>query len=452
MKRKIPPRFKHQNTSLRFLKTHLIAFDMSDPGTGKTRVHIEDIADRRAKGSGAALVLCPKSLLQAAWGDDIEKYRPELKYVICPADKREKAFAEEADVYITNIDAAVWLLKQKPAFFKRFEIIVIDESTAYKHHTSARSKAVGKIISHFQVRRLLSGLPNPNGICDLWHQVKLLDDGRRLGKSFFHFRSSVCNAIQNGPKAQHIKWVDRDGAELAVTGLLKDITIRHVLEDCIDMPENTLRPIAFKLSARHQAFYDKMERDAIAVVNSQTIKAINGAVLYGKLMQVASGAAYDDLGEAAWIDSGRYELIADLCEQRPHTLVFFQWEHQRDRLIEEFEKRGLTYGVVDGSVGLKQRTEFVQYFQKGFYRVGLLHPKAAGHGLTLTKATTSIWASPTINAEWWKQANHRAYRAGQTLRTETIIIVAQKTIDERVYDACASKNFNIALLLHQLVT
>jgi SNF2 family DNA or RNA helicase len=448
--KKIPPPFKHQKQSKTFLRKTDRAFDMSDPGTGKTRAHAEDFAERREKGGGCGLVFGPKSILQAAWGNDIDQFVPHLKYVIATAENRKDAFDEQADLYITNIDAATWLAQQKPAFFKRFSHLIIDESTAFKHHTSQRSKAMDKIKKYFPVRRNLSGSPNPNGMSDLWHQVKLLDDGKRLGPSFFAYRAAICTPVQTGPMPNHVRWEDREGAEIAVMGLLKDITIRHVLEECLDMPENVMYPMQYRLPSKHLAHYLKMEADAIMMIRDKKVSAVNGAVLYGKLLQIASGAVYDDEGKYVVVDHGRYELIADMVEQRRHSLVFFQWAHQRDELIKEFEKRGITFSVIDGESTTRDREEFVEYFQKGFYRVGLLHPKSAGHGLTLTRATSSIWASPTVNAEWWVQANRRAYRAGQTQRTETIVVVAQNTVDERVFASCMNKDVKMSALLREL--
>src|SRR6185312_12587750 len=112
------------------------------PGTGKTRVAIETVRARVRADGRAILVLGPKSILRSAWRDDILKFAPELITSIAYAENREKAFATPADVYITNHDAVNWLFRQDKKFFKRFSTIVIDESGAYKHHTSKRSKAL----------------------------------------------------------------------------------------------------------------------------------------------------------------------------------------------------------------------------------------------------------------------------------------------------------------------
>ena len=98
------------------------------------------------------------------------------------AENREDAFAVDADVYVTNIDGAKWLATKTKKFFAKFGQLVIDECTSVKHRTSGRSKAVKKIAQYFEWRCALSGTPTSNGICDLWHQVFVIDDGKRLGR------------------------------------------------------------------------------------------------------------------------------------------------------------------------------------------------------------------------------------------------------------------------------
>lgn len=439
--------------------------DASDPGTGKTRVQIEAFNTRRLRGGGAMLVIAPKSLLRTAWQDDFKKFAPDIKAVVAPAERRAEAFGEIADVYITNTDATKWLAKQPPKFFKRFDTIVIDEISMFKHRTSDRSKALNKIKKHFKYRYGLTGTPNSNSITDLWHPIFVLDDGKRLGKSFIQFRNSVCEPEQTGPQPNMLKWKDRAGAELAVGNLLADMVIRHKFEECIDIPEHHMYTVPYYMSPKQTKTYEQMERDAIAQLDSgRIVSAVNAAGVMIKLLQIASGASYSDAGTGntqlqaatadtvgyAPIDSGRYELVADLVEQRAHSVVFFHWTHQRDMLINEFKKRGITYAVIDGSVGDKARKLAVDHFQAGFYRVLLAQPQSAAHGLTLTKGTSTIWASPTSNLEHFVQGNKRIYRAGQTQRTETIVVTAPGTIEDKVYQRLSEKDARQTSMLELL--
>ena len=447
------PLFDHQKKSVDFMRTHERVLDASDPGTGKTRVQIELFAERRRNGGGCALVIAPKSLLRSAWENDFAKFAPHITVSVAQAKGRAQAFARPADVYVTNVDATKWLMEQRPEFFARFDTLIMDELSAFKHHTSLRSKALNKIKSHFKYRYGLTGTPNSNGITDIWNQIYILDDGQRLGKSFYKFRNMTQTPSQAGPAANMLKWEDKPGAEQAVGELIKDMTVRHKFEECLDVPENFETEVPFYMPPGQATVYKTFKRDALLALESgEVISSVNAAGVANKLLQIASGATYTgDVNKYAVVDPSRYEMIADLVEARQHSVVFFHWRHQRDLLMEEFTKRGITFAVIDGSVKEQDRMEAVKDYQNGFYRVMLAHPASAAHGLTLTRGTTTIWASPTYNLEHWLQGNRRTYRAGQTQRTETISILAKGTIEELVYQRLADKNvkqINILELLN----
>lgn len=442
MRRKptIPPLFKHQEESVRKFSTLQCGFDTSDPGTGKTRVMIELIQRTQSFIKGATLVVCPKSLMQSAWGDDIKKFAPELVTSIAAASNRVKAFAAPADIYVTNTDAVVWLAKQPKSFFKNFVRIIVDESSAFKHRTSQRSRALNQIKKHFQYRFALTGTPNANIITDIWNQVFFLDNGQRLGRVFSHFRRETCYPVQVGPDPRMVKWHEREHAASAIASLIQDITVRHVFEECIDIPPNTETIVQYYAPPGQLKAYEQMRKHKVAELENQIVTAVNAAVVMGKLLQIASGALYDSNGNVAKVDSGRYEMICDLIESRKQCVVFFQWKHQRDELVKQFEKAGITFTVLDGETPAKDRAENVRLFQAGFYRVMLAHPQSAAHGLTLTRATTTIWASPSHNVEHVLQGNRRTYRAGQTQKTETIYILAAGTIEAEVHRKMSEKN------------
>ena len=452
MHKKPPPLYKHQKESIAFFRKQKRRLDGSDPGTGKTRVAIEEFAARRAAGEPPALILATKSLLRSAWYEDIQKFAPNLKVSIAYAQNREKAFAAAADVYITNHDAAAWLVKQPASFFKRFKggTLIVDESSAFKHATSQRSKALAKIRGYFDIRHLMSGTPNTNGITDIWHQMFLLDDGKALGKSFLQFRSAVCVPQQVGPGAAMVKWQEKEHSSAIVSALIKHLVIRHKFEDCVDIPANHQYSVPYELSPKHMAAYKQLEDDSVLMLKKSSVTAINAAVLYGKLLQASSGAVYNDDGEYSLLDTDRYDMVLDLVEEREHSIVFFNWAHQRDQLIALAKKRGVTYTLIDGSVSAKKREEAVEFFQAGFYRVMFAHPQSAGHGLTLTKGTATIWASPTHNLEHYLQGLKRVHRIGQTQKTETVMLVAPGTIEERVYESLLAKDVKMSTLLNYL--
>lgn len=446
----LPPLFDHQLQTVHKLRESPHLFDMSDPGTGKTRAHLTEFWERRSEGAGPMLVIAPKSILKAAWGADIDRFFPGMTYAVCYAHNREKAFKEQVDVYITNHDAATWLDKHREVFARlNFSTLVIDESTAFKNPQAARSKSLRKISTLIPHRRCLSGTPNPNSVTELWHQAMILDEGARLGNNFFRFRSTACEARQNGPRPEHIQWVDKPGVESAIFDLLSDISIRHKFEECVDIPAHSVHDVCFDLSPAAVAAYEDMRQHAILFLKEEmSVQAVNAASVMAKLLQISGGAVYTgNDGAYEVIDTERIDLILDLIEPRQHSVCAFIWKHQRDLLVEGAKKRGFSYGVIDGETPANERTRLVEEFQAGNLKVIFCHPQSAGHGLTLTRGTTTIWASPTFNAEHYIQFNRRIYRAGQTRKTETIHVIGKGTVDERVYGVVGRKLTNIQLLL-----
>ena len=113
--------------------------------------------------------------------------------------------------------------------------------------------------------------------------------------------------------------------------------------------------------------------------------------------------------------------------------MFFHWKHQRDALVAEADKRGLNFAVLDGGTSDHEREALVMKYQAGMLQTIFAHPKSAAHGLTFTRGTTTIWASPTADLELFEQGSKRQHRIGQKNKTEVITILAKDTQDERVY-------------------
>ena len=182
-------------------------------------------------------------------------------------------------------------------------------------------------------------------------------------------------------------------------------------------------------------------------LDTDDIVAVNKAVLAQKLLQIASGSAYLEGGGAKILDTSKYELIVDTVIERPASLVFFLWQHQRDALADILRQKKVSFEVIDGSVSQANRAKIIADYQAGKYQTLLLQPAAAAHGITLTRSVASIWCSPTYNLEHYLQANHRDYRIGQTKRSEVIRVQYADTIEGQVYDRLQEKNVNLNNLL-----
>jgi SNF2 family DNA or RNA helicase len=432
-----------QLTALACAQTATV-FDMSDPGTGKTAAHLQAFTMRRAAGEATRLlVVCPKTLMRSAWGDEIDRYFPQLSYAIADAGNREAAFKFNTDVVIVNVDGVKDLAK-KPALLKGFSDLIVDEATAYKHASSQRSKAMKRLSGMFINKYLLTGTPNANSVTELWHPMLLLDGGKRLGPSFYQFRNAVQVAEQVGPMPNMVKWHDKPEALEAVFSLIRDVTIRHSFEAVMShVPANHVSRYDFDLKPTLMKQYKALEASCVLALKDGTCTAVHAAALRTKLLQMASGAVYTEEGKYSVLDTQRYELGADLIEQYEHSIVFFNWTHQRNQMEEMLKKRDISFAVIDGSVPQKARDQIVSDFQAGRYKTILLHPQTGAHGLTLTRGEACILLSPIYEADLLKQAIHRIYRGAQDKVTNTILIQARNTVEDLVYERRHAKTQNM---------
>ena len=389
------------------------------------------------------LVLCPKSIMLASWGVDIEKFT-NLSYAlaIAPKQKRIQAFSSGADVVMLNHDGITWLAKNAKAVdLSNFKWVAVDEFTAFKNHTAARTKSLMLFRWLFDHKILMSGTPTPNTVMDMFAPALFLDDGVRLGTSYYRMRTQMQTPIPI-PNIGVTKWVDRPDASALLAQQMFDINIRHKLEEVIDMPEHINRTLEVQLDARTLTQYNDFKEEAILELQEGAVTAVNKAVLAQKLLQLCAGTIYDADGKALSVHGERYDLVFELIQEREHSLVAYNWQHQLTGLIERAEKLGIRWCAITRDMSVQKRGDVVELFQKGRYQVLFAHPRTAGHGLTLTKARTVIWSSPTWSSESYIQFNRRIYRAGQKSRTEVINIATNNTWETKAYASLATKVLN----------
>jgi SNF2 family DNA or RNA helicase len=443
--------YGHQIQTRDFALKTPAMWNTSDPGTGKTRSHL-DAFNQRA-GHKRALVLAPLSILESAWRNDAREFTPNLRVSVAYAANRAEAFATNSDIVVTNIDAAKWIADQckktKGAFLREFDELIVDECTAFKSHTSQRTKALLDIRHHFQHRRLMTGTPATQSLIDMWSLGYICDDGKRLGENFYRYRDQVCEGKQVGASAHAIRWIDRPGARDVVAASLADITIRFSKNECLDLPPNTHITVMTKLPDKVRRMYDQMAKESYLLLNSGDVSAINAAVRANKLLQICTGAIYDSGKAPHVLHTERYEQVMQLVMERPWAcLVAFNWHHERDELCKLAEAAGIAYAVIDGETPAQKRTQIVEQMQRGELKVLFAHPQSAGHGLTLTRAKSVIWSSPTPNAEFFLQFNARIDRAGQTEKTETIMVAAEETRELQIYEMLQGKVDRVGSLLN----
>ena len=82
-----------------------------------------------------------------------------------------------------------------------------------------------------------------------------------------------------------------------------------------------------------------------------------------KAFAASYGAVYDDDSLVQFIHQERYDIVMTLISQRKHSLVAFNWRHEKDALVELANKEGISYEVIDGTVPAERRKDIVQRFR-----------------------------------------------------------------------------------------
>ena len=425
----------HQEKMVQHMEDNPRAHNLSGCGTGKTIPTLHYALENNLR----TLILCPLSIVQAAWINDLKKMGHEDAGIAALASNRADAFARQSPITVANFEAVNWMArKPNQKYYDQFDLVVTDEFEAFANARAARSKNAGPLYDRTERGVMMSGTPFGKTVENVWYPTKLLDGGQRLGKFVSHFRFAYRTpTVIPGAPPGAIKWMDKEGALDTVAGLIADISIRFSLDECEDIPPNKITWVGHPLSAAGEKAYKEMMKAAVTELSDGSLlKGVNAAVAQQKALQIASGSAYDQSGARAEVDTTRNKLVTELIAEREHSVVFFTWTHQRHGLEESLKKRKISYAVIDGSVPARMRGTIVEEYQNGKYQTLLLQSASASHGITLTRATAAIFTTPPRGRPTLlTQGIARIRRKGQTQKTETLFVYAEGTFETRIYQA-----------------
>jgi len=456
----------HQKKAIEFLETHDHGALFLGMGLGKTvsTLVVLDEFIHEEFFIRNALVIAPKNVAENVWKQEISKW-DDLSRLTCSvvagtAKQRIKALNTKADLYIIGRDNLVWLRDYLGDRWP-FDAVVIDELSSFKNHASKRFKALKKVILLCKVVWGLTGTPAPNGYLDLWPQIYLLDGGKRLGKRVGEYRDRF---FKPGAHKGHIvyEWRLRMGAKDTIDRLLKDLCLSMSAEDWLSLPPIIYNTIPVSMDSSARATYERLKSEkVIPLLQSseefkeldpfkpeelaQMTSAIQGdtaAAVAGKLLQMANGAVYDDKRNIIPIHSAKLDALTEIVDTNPgeNLLVFYNYQHDRERILERFPKAREFSGPRD-----------VEDWNAGRVPMLLCHPASCGHGLTLQHGGHIIvWYGLTWSLELYQQANARLPRPGQTQSVIIHHIVCSDTLDEGVLATLREKDETQAGLLKAL--
>ena len=426
---------EYQEYATNFILSHPIAAILLEMGLGKSVITLTAIFDLTLDSFliRKVLVIAPLRVARDTWPAEIEKWDHlnGLTYSVAIGSEaqRKAALLQRAQVYLINRENVDWLINDSGIPFD-YDMVVIDELSSFKSHTSKRFRALRKVRPN--VKRIvgLTGTPSSNGLMDLWAEIGILDMGQRLGRYISHFRNAY---FAPDKRNQQIifTYKPKPGAEEAIYRLISDITISMKNTDYLKLPDLVINEIPVLLSEDERQQYEIMRSEMVLSIKGKEIDAVNAAALSNKLLQMANGAVYDGNGGVIRIHDRKLDALEDIIEAangKP-VLIAFWYKHDLERIMERFPAIQL------------DNAESIKRWNDGEISVAVIHPASAGHGLNLQAGGSClVWFGLTWSLELYQQTNARLWRQGQM---DTVIIhhiVAKDTIDEQVMKALKRKD------------
>lgn len=423
-------------------------------GCGKT---IEALAVAHYfRDLGPVLVICPSYLL-FHWAHEIERHLGVASDRIFPVRSsahwgRRKNQNRTYDWLIVSYALAA--RRKRQLLDLAFPIVLADEAHYLKGRTSQRGEVAVKLVQQAEVALLLTGTPG-NYFADFYQFFRALcptvfphffSVSVSPDRAALYYAPRYCN-----PQQVHLghvtSWVFRGyehGDELQA--LLDAVMIRRRKHDVLpQLPakhRNTLR--LPPLSEPDQADVDALLSQAEGEEADRDPLRLSDPLRF-----MAAFRKTCELKIPAVVRLCREWLVEDLLKNDPtlHVLIFVFHEAMRVSIAETLAEHQISHLVISGETDMEQRIRYQDEFQAGQYRVAVLSIKAAGAGLTLTRARLVVFAELLFGPDDMFQAEDRAHRIGQERDVEIVYLILPKTTDDINWGLVVKKDRETAFAL-----
>lgn len=433
---------EYQRTAYEFIRDNKFSALFVDLGLGKTVTSGTLAVDMLATGGcKKVLIIAPLRVANKTWPDELDRWDhfAYWPYSVVTGDEknRTKNTRESTRIHITNRENIEWLVE----FWKRdwpYDMVIIDESSAFKDHTTKRFKKLKAVRPYIKRMVQLTATPAAETYLHLFAQIYLLDEGKRFGKSVTAFKNKYFDI---NPYTYECKL--KPGAKEQIEEAIADIVLVMRAEDYLDLEEPVRIQDRAKMSNELFEQYIDLQRDSVITVNEAEIVADNAAALSGKLRQFASGVLYENretIEEESLkrerIVHPMHDLKIDMLRQLQEEaigeqlLVVYHFQTSLERILKAFPK----------SKQMDKDGKLVTTWNNKKLDMLLVHPQSAGHGLNLQKGGRRIiFFDMPWSLEMYLQVIGRLARQGQTKQVFVHHLMVTGTVDEVVYDALQAK-------------
>ncbi len=429
--------FKHQEDGIKFLIKNKKCILADDMGLGKT---YQSIVAALEGGSERVLIICPSSL-KINWMREVQNFCDDVSIISGTHWNPSRFTIINYDILKNfhtikekNKEYEDWELRREIADFNP-DLLILDEAHYIKNHKSKRGAILKDLSKNFNCDRiwLLTGTPIANRPMDYYNLLSIIDSP--VANNWVHYAKTYCEGMRFKKGGKYV-WVTKGASNLdELSTKTRRTILRRKKEDVLDLPEKLITPVYLEL--QNELGYKSVWEDYL-----------NKRKLDGK-----KGNPSKDLVETTLLRSFiametvpyTIEKTEEALELNKKVIIFCNFNEEMDTFLRHFGNKAVS---VRGGMTDKQKQMSVDRFQEDdscMVFVGQI--KAAGVGLTLTKAEIVI-----MNSLDWVPGNHeqaedRAYRIGQKETVNIYYMLIDDTIDTLVWDILNEKKKVIGTIM-----
>lgn len=415
----------------------MLAMDM---GTGKSKVVVDLIVNF---GFTRTLIIAPKSVVNV-WPNQFRTHagRPVTVVALSTGSVAQRAkqakeayelagVQNEPLVLVINYESAWRSAFAEFALSVEWDLVVLDESHRIKAPRGKASMFCAQLGTRAKHRLALTGTPMPHSPLDAFAQYRFLDPSV-FGTSFVRFRNRY--AVMGGYGGHEVVGFQNED-ELNEKFYSRAY---RVTKDVLDLPPVVHTTRTCTLSATTRRLYNQLETNFWAEVESGEVTAANALTKLLRLQQVTCGFVRDDEGNTTQVGTEKRELLADVLEDIPAdepVVVFARFQNDLDTIREVAEAQGRRYGELSG----RRNDLTANSTMPEDIDLLAVQIQAGGVGVDLTRARYVVYYSLGFSLGDYEQSLARSHRPGQERTVTYIHLLAEGTVDERVYTALKNR-------------
>jgi SWI/SNF-related matrix-associated actin-dependent regulator 1 of chromatin subfamily A len=324
-----------------------------------------------------------------------------------------------------------------------FDLCIVDEAHNLKNNDSIRGKIMVEICVKHNIPKvwLLTGTPVANRPMDFFNLLKIIKSP--IAENWKHYAVRYCDGrkffrtLKNGQRKQI--WLTDGASNLEeLANKTKNILLRRLKTDAIDMPDKIVTPMYHQLDKNGWKMYNQLWDEYVEMKKKLGKKTMESQKDLVELILLRQFIAKEAIPYTI-------EMIENAIEMGRKVIVFTSFSEELEIIANHFGKIAVKH---NGPMSSAKKQHSVDQFQNNpKIKLFVGNIKSAGVGITLTEATVVIFNSfdwvPGNN----EQAEDRAYRIGQNNDVNVYYQLFEDTISTRMWEMLRNKKDIISTIM-----